>query len=95
MAERRDIQEALREAVDKTVQATLETRDRAAGAVDEFTDAVGGAVRGAEQRQRTVLSAVGDRLPATQEDLKELRNELQALAERLDAIEERLQAQSP
>lgn len=94
MAEPRDIQEALREAVDKTVQATLDTRERAAGAVDELTGGVREVVRGAEQditrRRQTVREAVGDRLPATQEDLKELRSELRALGKRLDSIEERL-----
>ena len=76
MPERRDIQDALREAVDRTVRATIETRERAQGAA--------GGVAG------SVRSAVEDRLPVTQEDMKALRADLERIDRRLKAIEESL-----
>ena len=94
MAEPRDIPDALREAVERTVQATVETRGRAQGAVDDLTGSVDELVKGAEknisQRRRSVRAAVGERLPATQEDVRELRTELRRIARRLEAIEGRL-----
>jgi sirohydrochlorin ferrochelatase len=99
VAERRDIPDALREAVERTVQATVETRGRAQGAVDDITGSVDELVKGAEknltQRRRSVRAAVGKGLPATQEDVKELRTELRRIARRLEAIEERLPAAKP
>lgn len=96
MPERRDISEALRDAVERTVQATLDTRTRAQGAVDELAGQVDDLRRGAEKNitrsGRSVRAAVGDRLPATQEDIKALRAELRSIADRLDAIETRLAA---
>jgi hypothetical protein len=78
--ERKDIQDALREAVDRTVRASIDTRERAQGAA--------GGVAG------TVRSAVEDRLPITQDDMKALRAELKRLDRRLQAIEQRLDKQS-
>jgi polyhydroxyalkanoate synthesis regulator phasin len=104
MARRRttpkELPDAVREAVERTVQATLgsaqQTRDRAQGAVDDLVEAVDDVIRGAEsglaRSQRAVRDATRDRLPATREDLKELRSELRRIARRLDAIEKRLPA---
>jgi polyhydroxyalkanoate synthesis regulator phasin len=91
MARRRttpkELPDALREAVERTVQATVgsarETRDRAQGAVDELV----GTLRDAE-------SNLTDRLPATRDDIKELKAELRRIGRRLDAIEERLPKRS-
>lgn len=94
MAEPRDISEALREAVERTVQATVETGGRAQGAVDDLAGSVDDIVRGAEKgitaRRRSVRAAVEVRLPATQEDVRELRTELRTIARRLEAIENSL-----
>ncbi len=94
MAEPRDIPDALREAVERTVQATLDTGGRAQGAASELSASVDDLVRGAEKglsrRRRSVRAAVGDRLPATQDDVKAIRAELRRIGQRLDTIEERL-----
>lgn len=94
MAEPRDIPDALREAVERTVQATVETRERAQGAASELSASVDELVKGAEKglsrSHRSVRAAVGERLPATQDDVKAIRAELRKIAKRLDAIEERL-----
>ena len=77
MPDRPEIPDALREAVERTVQATVETRGKAQGAVDDLTGSVDDLVKGAEKgltaRRRSVRAAVEERLPATQEDIKELR----------------------
>jgi nucleotide-binding universal stress UspA family protein len=91
MAKRRtspgDIPDALREAVERTVEVTRgsaqETRDRAQSALDEVVDTLG-------RSRSAVLGAIEERRPATQEDVKELRAELRKIGRRLDAIEERL-----
>ena len=85
MAERRDIPDALRDAVDRTVQATVETRERAQDAVDDL-------VKGAEKGGRSMRAAVEDRLPATQDDVREIKAELRRIGRRLDEIEKRLPA---
>ena len=94
MAEPRDLPDALREAVERTVQATVETRARAQGAASDLSASVDELVKGAEKgltrRRRSVRAAVGERLPATQDDVKALRAELRRIGERLDLIEERL-----
>jgi hypothetical protein len=91
MAERRDIPDALREAVDRTVRATVDTRVRAQDAVDELTDTVDQVVKGAEKNitrsRRTVRAAVEERLPATQDDVKAIRASLRRIEKRLDALE--------
>ena len=83
--------EAVREAVDRTLQATREsaetTRTRAQDAVDEL---VKGAEAGAEAVRDRVRGAIEERRPATSDDLRDLRAELRAIGRRLDAIEERL-----
>jgi hypothetical protein len=96
MPERRDISDALRDAVERTVQATLVTRARAQGAVDELAGQVDDLKRGAEKNitrgSRGVRAAVEDRLPPTQEDIRAIRSELRSIADRLEAIETRLAA---
>jgi hypothetical protein len=80
MAKRRttskDLSDSVRDAVERTVQATL-------GSAQQTRETVEDAFREAEkglQRNR----------PATQKDLDELRAELRAIGRRLDAIEGRL-----
>jgi polyhydroxyalkanoate synthesis regulator phasin len=95
MAKRRptpmDVPEAVRDAVDRTVQATIGsaqfTRGRAQDAVDELVrtaEARAGAVREA------VVGAFEERRPATSDDLKGLRTELRRISRRLTAIERQL-----
>ncbi len=96
----RELPDALRDAVDRTVQATLgsaeRSRDRTQGAIDELVDTVDQLKRGAEagiaRSRRVVTGAIDERRPATHDDLKELRAELRSIGRRLDAIEERLPA---
>jgi len=99
MAERRDISDALREAVERTVQATGETRERAQGAASALSASVDELVKAAEKglsrSGRSVRTAVEDRLPATQDDAKAIRAELRRIGRRLDAIEERLPPAKP
>jgi chromosome segregation ATPase len=96
MAKRPSTPAELREAVERTVQATLGSaerqRDRTQGALDEIAGTVDNLRRGAEAglaRGRRVLE---DRRPATHDDLRELRAELRKIGRRLDSIEERLPA---
>ena len=88
---RMDVPDAVRDAVDRTVQATIGsaqlTRGRAQEAVDELVrtaEAGAGAVREA------VVGAFEERRPATADDLKELRTELRGISRRLAAIERQL-----
>ncbi|HEV2076110.1 MAG TPA: hypothetical protein VGR10_07700, partial [Thermoleophilaceae bacterium] len=109
MAKRRskasDLPDALREAVERTVQATVGsaqlTRERAQEAVDDVVrgaeqgagavrDRVRGAERGAESVRERVLAVLDERRPATQEDVRDVREELRTIASRLEAIEGRL-----
>lgn len=98
MPDRRDIPDALRDAVERTMQATVGTRERAQGAASELSASVDELVKGAEKGLsrggRSVRAAVEERLPATQEDVKAIRAELRRIGKRLDALEERL-ASSP
>ena len=86
----------MREAVERTVQATVgsagRTRNRAQGAVDDLAEAVDDLVRGAESGLARSGRAVRGAIPATQEDLREVRAELRAIGRRLASIEERLPA---
>jgi polyhydroxyalkanoate synthesis regulator phasin len=88
---RRDISEAVREAVDRTVAATVDTRERAQGAVDELAETLEEVVKEAGENlktgRKTVREAVDRGLPATQDDVKALRAELRKLNRRLDALE--------
>lgn len=90
MPERRDLQDTLREAVDRTLRATVETRERAQGAAGGVADAVDDIVKGASRSGRTVRAAVEERLPATQDDIRALADTLDRLERRLAAIEQRL-----
>jgi hypothetical protein len=97
MAKRRttakEVPDAVREAVERTLQATAGSADRgrarAQGALDELVDTVEDLRQGAEARISKTGRAV---LPATQEDVRAIRGELRKIARRLDAIEDRLPA---
>jgi len=98
MAKRPSTPAELRDAVERTVQATLgeagRQRDRTQGALDDLAGTVDQLRRGAEAglaRGRRVLE---DRRPATSEDIRELKAELRRMRRRLDAIEERLPAKA-
>jgi len=86
MARRRttpkELPDAVREAVERTVQATVGSAERTRDTVDEL-------VRGS---RRAVAEAIDERRPATHEDIRELQAELRAIVRRLDAIEKRLPA---
>jgi hypothetical protein len=90
----------LREAVERTVQATLGSaerqRERTQGALDDLAGTVGQlrkeAGAGIARRGKAVVGAIEDRRPATYEDMRDLRAELRRISRRLDAIEERLPA---
>jgi chromosome segregation ATPase len=92
--------EALRDAVERTVDATLgsagRSRDAAQGALDDLVGTVDELRRGAEERisrgRRSVAGAIEGRRLATHEDITALRAELRSIGRRLDAIEERLPA---
>jgi len=88
----------LRDAVERTVDATLGSaekgRSAAQGALDDLVDSVEELRKGAEERiarsRRSMTDAIEGRRPATSDDIKELRAELRAIGRRLDKIEERL-----
>jgi hypothetical protein len=82
----------LRDAVERTVQATLGSaerqRERTQGALDDL-----GA--GIARRGKAVVDAIEDRRPATSEDMRELQSELRRISRRLDDIEKGLPAKRP
>ncbi len=90
----------LREAVERTVDATVGSAERgrsaAQGALDDLVDSVEELRKGAEERlargRKSMTDAIEGRRPATYDDIKEVRAELRAIGRRLDAIEERLPA---
>jgi hypothetical protein len=90
----------LRDAVERTVEATLGSagrgREAAQGALDDLAGTVDDLRRGAEDRlsrsRRSVTEAIEGRRLATHDDIDELKAELRAIGRRLDAIEERLPA---
>jgi chromosome segregation ATPase len=96
MAKRPSSPSELREAVERTVQATLGSaerqRDRTQGALDDIAGTVDHLRRGAGAGLARGRRAIDDRRPATQEDIRELRTELRRIGRRLEAIEERLPA---
>jgi chromosome segregation ATPase len=96
MAKRPTTPGELREAVERTVQATLgeaeRQRERTQGALDDLAGTVDNLRRGAEAGLARGRRALEDRRPATSEDIRELRVELRRMNRRLDAIEERLPA---
>jgi polyhydroxyalkanoate synthesis regulator phasin len=87
------VPDAVREAVERTIQATVgsaqETRGRGQKAVD---DIVKGAETGVEAVRDRVRGAIESGRPATYEDIRDLRAELRAIGRRLEAIEDRLPA---
>ena len=95
-----ELPDALREAVERTIDATVgsaeRSRDAAQGALDDLTGSVEGLRKDAESRlargRRSVSEALEGRRPATHEDIAKVRAELRAIGRRLDAIEERLPA---
>ena len=100
----KEIPDSLREAVERTVDATLgsparaaeRSREAAQGALDDMVHSVDELRRGAEERlakrRRSVTGAIEGRRPANLDDVRELQAEVRAIARRLDAIEERLPA---
>ena len=90
----------LRDAVEKTVEATLGSAERsrstAQGALDDLVESVEGLRKGAEERlsrgRRSVADVIEGRRPATSDDIKEVKAELRAIGRRLDKLEERLPA---
>jgi hypothetical protein len=96
MAKRPSTPSELRDAVERTVQATLGSaerqRDRTQGAIDEIAGTVDNLRKGAEASLARGRRVLEDRRPTTQEDLRELKAELRKIGRRLDAIEERLPA---
>ena len=94
----KELPDALRDAVERTVESTLgsagRSRDAAQGALDDLAETVEDLRKGAEQRiarsRRAVAEAIDTRRPATYEDLRELKAELRAIGRRLDKIEARL-----
>jgi hypothetical protein len=96
MAKRPSTPSELRDAVDRTVQATLGSaerqRDRTQGAIDEIAGTVDNLRKGAGAGLARGRRALEDRRPVTHDDLRELKAELRKIGRRLDAIEERLPA---
>jgi hypothetical protein len=86
MAKRPTSPSELREAVERTVQSTLDSAERQRDrTVDNLRSAAGaGLARGRR--------AIEDARPASHEDIRELKAELRRIGRRLDAIEERLPA---
>jgi ABC-type transporter Mla subunit MlaD len=90
----------LRDAVERTVEATLGSAERsrsaAQGALDDLVESVEDLRKGAEERltrgRRSVTEALEGRRPASSDDIRELKAELRAIGRRLDQIEERLPA---
>jgi chromosome segregation ATPase len=86
----------LRDAVERTVQATLGSaerqRERTQGALDDLAGTVDQLRRGAEAGLARGRQVIEDRRPATSEDIRELKAEIRRIGRRLDEIEERLPA---
>jgi chromosome segregation ATPase len=86
----------LRDAVERTVQATLGSaerqRERTQGALDEIAGTVDQLRRGAEAGLARGRRVIEDRRPATSEDIRELKAEIRRIGRRLDGIEDRLPA---
>jgi polyhydroxyalkanoate synthesis regulator phasin len=90
MAKRRttpqQLPDAVRDAVERTVQATLGGAQQTRGALDEV---VSGAEASAKNVRARVREAVEKTRPATSDDIKELRTEIRALSRRLDKLEKK------
>jgi chromosome segregation ATPase len=96
MAKRPTSPAELRDAVERTVQATLGSaerqRERTQGALDDLAGTVEQLRRGAGAGIARGRRALEDRRPATSEDIREVKAELRRINRRLNAIEERLPA---
>jgi transcription factor SPN1 len=96
MAKRPSTPSELRDAVERTVQATLGSaerqRERTQGALDDLAGTVDQLRKGAEAGLARGRRAIEERRPATSEDIRELKAELRRIGRRLDDIEERLPA---
>jgi chromosome segregation ATPase len=96
MAKRPSTPSELRDAVERTVQATLGSaerqRERTQGALDDLAGTVDQLRKGAEAGLARGRRAIEDRRPATSEDIRELKAEMRRIGRRLDDIEERLPA---
>jgi chromosome segregation ATPase len=96
MAKRPSTPGDLRDAVERTVQATLGSaerqRERTQGALDDLAGTVDQLRRGAEAGLARGRRAIEDRRPATSEDIRELKAEIRRIGRRLDEIEDRLPA---
>jgi chromosome segregation ATPase len=94
MAKRPSTPGDLRDAVERTVQATLGSaerqRERTQGALDDLAGTVDQLRRGAGAGIAKGRRAIEERRPATSEDIRELKAELRRIGRRLDEIEERL-----
>jgi polyhydroxyalkanoate synthesis regulator phasin len=78
------VEAALRDAVERTVNAGQQTRSRAQEAVDDLGKAAG--------RFRAQIEG---RSPATQDDVNAIRDELRALARRIDKLEKKATKKKP
>jgi hypothetical protein len=96
MAKRPSTPSELREAVERTVQATLGSaerqRDRTQGAIDDIAGTVENLRREAGAGLARGRRAIEERRPATLEDIRDVQAELRRIGRRLDAIEQRLPA---
>jgi hypothetical protein len=96
MAKRPSTPGELREAVERTVQATLGSaerqRERTQGALDDLAGTVDQLRRGAGAGLARGRRAIEGSRPATNEDVREIKAELRRIGRRLDAIEDRLPA---
>src|SRR3954468_21820121 len=96
MAKRPGTPSDLRDAVERTVQATLGSaerqRDRTQGAIDEIAGTVDNLRKGAEAGLARGRRALEDRPPAAHDDLRELKAKLRRIGRPLDPIEERVPA---
>ena len=93
MAKRPSTPSELRDAVERTVQATIGSAERQRErTIDELAGTVDNLRKGAGASLARGRRALENSRPATHEDLRELRSELRKIARRLDAIEERLPA---
>jgi hypothetical protein len=96
MAKRPSTPSELREAVERTVQATLGSaerqRERTQGAIDDLAGTVDQIRRGAGAGLARGRRALEGSRPATYDDIREVKAELRRLGRRLDAIEDRLPA---
>jgi hypothetical protein len=96
MAKRPSTPGDLREAVERTVQATLGSaerqRERTQGALDDLAGTVDQIRRGAGAGLARGRRALERSRPANYDDVREIKAELRRLGRRLDAIEDRLPA---